>query len=747
MCLAFATGALAQPGNPPPAPARNDFSPQHDLEPAQDDLSVSLLKGIFGTVIDKVRLADVLTVTDEGTFGELFRIFNSFVLFLLAITLFVKLVASGLDTAADGEALGRDRSAVWAPVRIVIAASLLIPMVNGYALIQVIVLWTALMGAGLADTIWNKAVDQFTTRALYTRPPPPEARELAVAMLASGVCEKVMAAIPARGGSSFAVRKFTYDGYFQEFLLREVSWGSGPLGARGCGGLTVRDPHKGIRAEQDSGVVDGFGAWIQRILGWTEDVRIEYVDALLGAHERAALTMRAELLPLAEQIVQGKGRLDDCVVTPVEGLAASRCVSVIDAAAEHYTLNLRGEIAAVIDAAAQRAVVDFKGKAKEEGWLTAGTWFYRLAALTDYMNQLALNVPRFYDIGAWNKLPREDVETYQYAISRLGAVIQEADTPTEFDITHGDPNNDQLDDVSRNFLRAVMSFMQDNRYSQAHPIFAIAWLGHALLAAILTTAFAGWGLSKLIPAGKLTDAAGGFIGVLGGGVNGDSALSVFSLIVAVILLALIAFALMAAIHIPLVPFIIWMVGILSWILLVFEALLAGPIWAIWHIREGKGFLTETTMNGYLLLFSLLLRPTLMLFGLLGATVISYYLLHLVSTLFTIAAANSASGNFTGGVVVAGFVVVFVVVAVELTLKCFSLVHRLPDFTLRWIGGAMESAVDAADLRQRAEGAAQAGAQMVTKTVGDNLKRGPTVKEMGEKGGGGASSDQQRGKLH
>jgi len=168
---------------------------------------------------------------------------------------------------------------------------------------------------------------------------------------------------------------------------------------------------------------------------------------------------------------------------------------------------------------------------------------------------------------------------------------------------------------------------------------------------------------------------------------------------------------MAAIYLPLVPFIIWTVGALQWVLLVFEALLAAPLWAIWHLRNGKGF-TADTLNGYLLLLALLLRPALMVFGLLAATIISYYLLQLVSGLFIVAAINAASGNVTGPVVVTGLLVVFVLVAVDLTLKCFGLIHRLPDAALRWLGGALEQALDTAELGHRSEGALRSGVKTV-----------------------------------
>ena len=83
---------------------------------------------------------------------------------------------------------------------------MLIPLVNGYSFIQVIVLWVTLSGVGLADAVWSTAVDQFAKTTIFAPPPPPQARQLAVAMLASNVCEQVVKTLPARGTARYEVR-------------------------------------------------------------------------------------------------------------------------------------------------------------------------------------------------------------------------------------------------------------------------------------------------------------------------------------------------------------------------------------------------------------------------------------------------------------------------------------------------------------------------------------------------------------
>ena len=717
--LAPLSPAYAQAAPPSPEPAYA-FDPTWNLEPASGDISLHLLQGILGSVIGRVRLADGLSTSDRGPFGEMFSLFNGFLLFLLGVVVFVKLVAALLDTAHEGEALGQDRSTTWTPIRIVLSASMLIPLVNGYSFIQVIVLWVTLSGVGLADAVWSTAVDQFAKTTIFAPPPPPQARQLAVAMLASNVCEQVVKTLPARGTARYEVRYVSRAGELGHYQERGGRWSVTGMGEAACGGFVIREPHQGIEPEQGAtglDALDGFLHWVARLFGFADDVREALAATLMAAHERTALRLREELKPLAERIVQGQGALTECVTDPTGRLTHRQCLSLIDAAAEHYVQNLQAEILVAVDLAGQRAFAEFAAAAKDEGWLSAGSWFYRLAALGEYQNKLALNVPEPYPIRAWEKLPLEDVETYRHTLDRLTALLAEAETDRDTGLLKGDPNNSRLDDASRGFLRWTLDWIQHHLFGTVHPLFALASLGHALLAAVLTLVGAT-ALVQIMPAGKLATLVGGITDVLGqwDGKTGG-ALSLGGLIVGMIALALLAFALMAAIYLPLAPFIIWTVGALQWVLLVFEALLAAPLWAIWHLRNGKGFTAET-LNGYLLLLALLLRPALMVFGLLAATIISYYLLQLVSGLFIVAAINAASGNVTGPVVVTGLLVVFVLVAVDLTLKCFGLIHRLPDAALRWLGGALEQALDTAELGHRSEGALRSG----VKTVEGGIQR-------------------------
>ena len=672
------------------------FSPDL-LQPAQDDVSVRLLRSILGTVVDKIRLANSIGAEDAGAFGGLFGLFNGFLLLALGILLFVKVLASLPDTAHEGEALGQERSTTWTPLRLAAAVGLLLPLVNGYSLAQIMVLWATLSGAGLADAVWGKAVDQFAKTALYTQPPPPQARALAVAMLASNVCEQIVNDLPARGTSKYGVQFQSTLNSVGTAAERATRWSVAGLGEAACGGYSIREPAAGIDPRQGvTGIdtLDGFLKWVADLFGFGADVRRDFSQALLNAHDIAALEMRDQLKPLAQNIFAGKAELGECVTTPTGKLANTRCLSAIDDAAEHYVTRLQGLITGVVNVTGQRAFTEFSTHAKAEGWFTAGSWFYRLAALSDYMNKLALNVPEPYPIRIWEKLPKEDIETYAHLFKRLEAVVLEAESDAGLGLTNGDPNNSMMDDVSRGFLRATLDWIAQSLIGKTHPIFAIAWIGHALIATVIG-ALGVLGAAKLIAttsgAGRLAQALGGLTDAVISQ-NPSGAFTMASMVLGVVVLALLGFALTAAIYLPMAPFILWTLAGLHWLLLVFEALVAAPVWAILFLKNGKGLMAETT-TGWLLLFSLLLRPTLMLFGLLAATTISYGLLSLVTGTFTVAAINAASGNTTGPVILVGLLILFVLLAVDLTLRSFSLIHRLPDAALRWVGGHLESALD------------------------------------------------------
>lgn len=120
--------------------------------PPIGDFSIVFLGNIFG-IVD-----GVLHGTGSQIMGTMFGVFNSAVLALGGIIIMYTLLVSTMNTAHEGELLGRKWSSIWVPMRSTLGLALLIPKASGYCLMQIFVMWIVVQGVGAADKIWNAAL-------------------------------------------------------------------------------------------------------------------------------------------------------------------------------------------------------------------------------------------------------------------------------------------------------------------------------------------------------------------------------------------------------------------------------------------------------------------------------------------------------------------------------------------------------------------------------------------------------------
>jgi defect-in-organelle-trafficking protein DotA len=133
--------------------AQMPLSTALSFAPPPTDTSVIYLGNIFGTV------EGVLASGGSQIFGQMMSVLNLAVLALGSIVIMYTLIVGTLNTAHEGEFLGKHWSSIWLPVRATIGMTLLIPKTSGYSLMQVLVMWVVIQGVGAADKIWNIALD------------------------------------------------------------------------------------------------------------------------------------------------------------------------------------------------------------------------------------------------------------------------------------------------------------------------------------------------------------------------------------------------------------------------------------------------------------------------------------------------------------------------------------------------------------------------------------------------------------
>lgn len=134
------------------------------LNPPATDVSVSLLGAAFGVF-------GVLHGTGSQIIGKMFGVFNSVILCFSGILWSYVALVGTINTASEGEFLGRKWSSMWIPCRIMIGAVLLVPKATtGYSFIQVLVMYIVVQGVGAADKVWNAALNYMENNGTIVEP-------------------------------------------------------------------------------------------------------------------------------------------------------------------------------------------------------------------------------------------------------------------------------------------------------------------------------------------------------------------------------------------------------------------------------------------------------------------------------------------------------------------------------------------------------------------------------------------------
>jgi len=125
---------------------------EYSFAPPSSDASLVYLSDLFG-VVD-----GVLAGTGSQIFGHMMGVFNTAVLAFSSIISIYVLILGTVNTAHEGEFLGKQWSSIMVPLRIVTGMAFLVPKASGYCVIQIFFMWVVIQGVGAADKIWNAAL-------------------------------------------------------------------------------------------------------------------------------------------------------------------------------------------------------------------------------------------------------------------------------------------------------------------------------------------------------------------------------------------------------------------------------------------------------------------------------------------------------------------------------------------------------------------------------------------------------------
>jgi conjugal transfer/type IV secretion protein DotA/TraY len=165
---------------------------------------------------------------------------------------------------------------------------------------------------------------------------------------------------------------------------------------------------------------------------------------------------------------------------------------------------------------------------------------------------------------------------------------------------------------------------------------------------------------------------------------------------------------MLAFYIPMIPYIVFLVGALGWMLSVIEAVFAAPFVALGILSPGgQHDLLGKSEPAMFMLFNIFMRPSLMIVGMSAAMVVAPVAIKLVNLTFSTAMGTIISNP--GPIELIFIIVVYTFIIITVINKVFTLIHVIPERVITWVGGQAAPGGGEAEALQTVKGGAEGAA--------------------------------------
>ena len=187
------------------------------------------------------------------------------------------------------------------------------------------------------------------------------------------------------------------------------------------------------------------------------------------------------------------------------------------------------------------------------------------------------------------------------------------------------------------------------------------------------------------------------------------------------LFAIFALGMFLAIVLPMIPYVLWALGVFSWMVSCVIAITATPIWIAAHASPEGHEVSGSGTNGYPILLGLLLRPVLMTMGVFMAVLLMSVGDWFLTKTFMASFALANSNNVIGPFIMIGNIGIYCVLTMMLVYSSFRIIQTLPDAILSWIGGRSDDATDVHGHSEKANVIVGGGISNVRSTMVAGMK--------------------------
>lgn len=674
----------------------------------------------------------------------LLQFYNLAILLVAVLVFLYYVVVVVAETAQSGTPFGKRFSHIYAPLRLVFALGLLVPINYGLNASQYITLVFARMGSGLASNGWilfNRELANpigADSASMIMEPVPPEVDSLVEFMTVVHACRKAyeiweqieIDAYFVQGGTASTIGEESYQAA-KEFYKNgdiEIVFGE------------QNDKH------QDTGHVKPYCGilkipfTVQNMpsLNLTDDAGPEKMQErffrlswflwesplVRALGERFAVARRSkdddpcykESVLMMPNDSGGSDFESTCKSTHKPQSAIKEYLSQ-----STYDL-VRADFKILIANAREQVDLRIPQEVLERGWGGAGIWYNNIAKVNGAFAQAAMGLPiikQYPELMEFVRKERRSQDTRSKQCEQftpnladnkpvpfskegqasMAKVMDETFRYWRCDETtrdEGFTGNIFWDTMHILFGTNGLFDIRKNSADKVHPLAQLTGLGRALVEnAVRNLGFA-----------TMSAFGGGIAGAIGPHTGGTlQAISGFYVSIATIGLTA-GFVLYYVL--PFLPFIYFFFAVGGWVKGIFEAMVGAPLWALAHLRiDGDGFSGKSASNGYFLIFEIMIRPILTVFGLIGGMATFTAMAVILHEVFDLVVLNTAGvelvvtdsdpeaqekiKEFSRHIVDEFFfTVMYTVIMYMMGTASFKMIDMVPNNMLRWLGAGVAS---------------------------------------------------------
>ncbi len=716
----LAAGSGSEYSNPYADIAAGDLT-----EHGTQDMSVQLINRIAGK--NWQHALNPAVDVEQTVFMQLFKVFNALVLVMAGLLITWVLIQGIVSTAHEGTPLGQQLHSLWVPVRSGLSVLFLLPIPGsgGFSILQGIVLLFFSFSIGAANLMWAKGLDYMTKNIVNLEEkkeftakdvknwPKGDARETLLFLIVNHYVNDDEWSYYTTATANY-VPGAEIGNTAIDIAQEALSEGPAPSDYQKN---WTGDAPQFLETSGNKGSVARFKIINNNEYGGPTSSDIGYIDVPCEDLDSLACGIRVsamkDFIEESEPVAKYYLDMNDIVSEKTSDVwQFDRPHKVgrmyFNSIVEDYNEKVGEAIAnslndGELNPTGSEETEAFREKAKKLGWASAGMWYWTLSAHFKRRVQTARAVPT-YTGGNFKAISEFFGEPYSKCMEKIrnnmGGITSAKDI-----IQNAERSSNQSDIFGPKYVQAWIKPISDyvnplkdmpRAMTKGDPIRNLKWYGNVIVNSYFSAASIFVGLRGAAKATQVfnttTDASSLVPGW--GEAEGLAAAIAASIKVVLadtwsllqwILIPLLFAGIFLAYYLPSIPFIYWYLGIVSWVILFIETLVAAPLWAAAHsMPEGRGIAGKHAKTGYMMFFNVLVRPLLMIFGFLAAMLIFSGVFAFLGEAFMVFKTTISSG-MEGIIESSIFTVIFTGLIIVSAQKIFALVTVLANRVPRWIG--------------------------------------------------------------